>query len=116
MADSIDVLGKAKDHFRSQFDAEASKIEVPEWGFDVYYKPLNLKQQDRIFKYINSGSLEALAETLIVRALDVNGNKIFKPVNKTELMTMVDADVISRICSEMGGEKITEDDALKNSE
>ena len=104
MTDGKDVLGMAKSHFREKLDASPECIDVPEWGMKIYFKPINLKQQDKIYKYIRAGSLESLAETVIVRALDENGNKIFKPVHKTELMTLVDSDVISRICEVMGGE------------
>ena len=100
-----DILEKAKQHFLEKISDEMKTVSVPEWGATIYYKPLSLKQQDRIYKYIRDGSLEAMAETLIVRALDGDGNPLFKSVNKTELMNMVDPKVINRIVVSMADDE-----------
>ena len=91
------VMEKAKAHFLDKIQGEMKSIEVPEWGTTIYFKPLSLTQQDRIYQYIRKGSLESLAETLIVRALDENGNHMFKAANKTEFMHMVDPAVVNKI-------------------
>lgn len=97
MADNIPVIEKAKQHFLDKLQGEMKSVEVPEWDVTVYFKPLTLTQQDRIYKYLRQGSLEALAETLIVRALHEDGSKMFKAVNKTEFMSMVDPGVVNKI-------------------
>ena len=85
-----DILEKAKQHYKDRMDGEMLSFTADKWGITVYWKPLNLKQQNKIYKYIRDGSLESLAETLIIRARNVDGSMMFKPVNKTELMSDLD--------------------------
>lgn len=112
MADN--VLEKAKRHFIDKLQGDLKSVYVPEWDTNIYFKPLTLVQQDRIYKYIRKGSLESLAETLIVRALDENGNNLFKSVNKTELMNMVDPKVINKIVVSMTDDEDEMDDMVGN--
>ena len=90
----------------------------PARPLELYYRPTNLRQQDAIYKYINAGSLESLVETLIQRARDADGKRMFRSVDRRELMTEVDPAVIERVVEEMAAEKGTlEDtvgDAVKN--
>lgn len=98
------VLENAKKHFLEKVQSEPRLIRVPEWDADIYVKPLTLKDQDRIYKFVREGSLESLAETLIVRAKNKDGSPIFSSVNKTELMNMVDPDVMQRVVVQMADE------------
>lgn len=91
------AIEKAKEHFLAKTQSEPRRIHVDEWDLDIYVKPLTLQEQDRIYKYVRDGSLESLAETLIVRAKDENGAALFTSVNKTELMHMVDPEVMQKI-------------------
>lgn len=98
-----DVLEKAKQHFRSQIANKQDSFYVPEWDTTIYYKPMNARQQDAIFKLANEGKIiEAMVENMILRALDEDGKPLFKPVHKVELMRHTDPDVITRIASQMG--------------
>lgn len=99
-----DILERAKAHFKSRVSGEMDCIDVPEWGAKIYFKPMNLVEQNKIYKHIREGSLEALVETLIVRARNEDGSKMFKPMNRIELMKHVDPKVIERICNEMAGD------------
>jgi len=96
------ILEKAKGHFKDRLSAGMGSVEVPEWGGDtIHFRPLNLRERDRIHKFATKDSLEALVETLIVRALDADGKPLFKNVHRTELMREVDPEVIARVCEEM---------------
>ncbi|MFQ5510130.1 MAG: hypothetical protein ACE5FN_12480 [Leptospirillia bacterium] len=96
-----EILEKAKGHFKERLSAGLGAIEVPEWGTTIHFRPLNLRERDRIHRFAAKDSLEALVETLIVRALDADGKPIFKSVHRTELMREVDPEVIARVCEEM---------------
>jgi len=109
-----EIIEKAKAHFRERLSEDMRSVEVPEWGTVIHFRPINLRDQDRIYRYIAKGSLEALAETLIVRALDGDGNKLFRPVHKTEFMRAVDPDVITRVCQAMADAGPTVEEAEKN--
>jgi len=112
------ALEKAKSHFRERLENAWQTIEVPEWGepgapLVITYRPMNLKQQDAIYKYVQENSLASLVETLIQRARDVDHKPIFRPVDRRELMSEVDPKVIERIVSAMADD-ISAEDAEKN--
>lgn len=118
-----DILENAKRHFEERISGQMDYVLVPEWSSNekeplkIYYKPMNLVDQNKIFKFVREGSLESLVETLIVRARNEDGSKMFKPVHKTEFMRQVDPRVIERICEAMAtdDEKDYSGDASKNS-
>ncbi len=113
------ILERAKGHFRDKLSEEMKFIDVPEWGEEnkplrIFYKPMNLKSQDRIFKHVREGSLQSLAQTLIERARNEDESKMFKPVHMTEFMNAVDPEVIEHIVTEMAGDEPDDEDAEKN--
>ena len=116
----MDILSHARDHFTAILDSEMLCIEVPEWGEEegkplmIYYKPMTLEQQDTIFKHVNAGSLKSLAQVLITRARHEDGRKMFKQAHMFVLMKQVDPRVVERITTEMAGEELTDEDAVKN--
>ena len=89
-------------------------MEVPEWSVVgkpsvIYYKPsLNFSQQEKILALSDPGKkAEAIVEALIQRALDEDGNRLFKTVDRTELMKHTDPEIISRIVGAMSGMMMT---------
>ena len=99
------VLQNAKKHFHTLNSGELQSMEVPEWGTTVYWKQggLNFAQQSKVIELTNAGkTAEALVEMLILRAIDADGKKMFKPVEKTEIMREVDPNVILKIVTAMG--------------
>ncbi len=114
-----DILERAKAHFKTRRETDMDYIDVPEWGegdkpLRIFWRPMNLAENNQIFKYAKNGDLEAMAQTLIVRALDEDGNRLFRPVHKTELMKHVDAKIIERIVLAMGGDDDDVEEAEKN--
>jgi hypothetical protein len=113
------VLQQAKKHFHSLNSGDLQSLEVPEWGTTVYWKVggLNFAQQSKVIELTNAGkTAEALVEMLILRALDSDGKKMFKPVEKTEIMREVDPNIILKIVTAMGedDDSVTPEDALGN--
>ena len=116
-----DVLESAKAHFRDKLSGELLSVEVPEWLIDgkpvkIYYKPsLNFAQQEKVLALADQNKkAEAIVQSLIERSLDENGQKMFKQVNRLELMKQIDPAIISRIVGEMSGDDETMDDYEKN--
>jgi|TARA_Y100000310_G_C20618160_1_gene781802 hypothetical protein len=117
MSNGAETLARAKTHWRERLVAPMESVAVSEWDAVIYFKPTTLAQRNRIFKYVNDGSLESLVETLLIRALDGDGKKMFSNADKKPLMEQVDPDVIVRIISAMNDEPDTTiEDARKNSE
>jgi hypothetical protein len=97
------VLDKATSHFRAKISAEMKKITVPEWDCDIYFKPtLTLKEQGKLVELASQGKqVEALVESLIVKARNQDGSKMFSMPDKMVLLNEVDPNVIIRVVGEI---------------
>ena len=101
------TLNKAKQHFREVANKGTGSIVVPEWDTTIYWKigGLNFASQNKIMELTSSGkSAEALVEMLILRSLDSEGKKMFKLMDKQEIMREVDPNVILKVVSAMGAD------------
>jgi|TARA_S200002703_G_scaffold101909_1_gene88297 hypothetical protein len=114
----MSVIDIAKSHFES---LGVQSIEVPEWKDEhgnptvLYWNPINLSEKNILFKKSdNLNDVSILADILVMKSLDKDGNKVFKPEDKLTLMYKVDSDVLSRISTEMVS-AITPDQVKKNS-
>jgi hypothetical protein len=97
------ILDRATAHFRNQINGEMKSIEVPEWETKVYFKTsTNLREEGRILEFSQAGkSVEALVESLIVRARNEDGTKMFSQADKAVLLNEVDPKVLIRIVGEI---------------
>ena len=116
-----EILEAATSHFRSKMSGVLDSIEVPEWKVKgkpakLFFKPsLNFHQQERILALSDKDKKgEAIIEALIQRALDEDGNRMFRSTDRTELMRHVDPDVVSRVVGAMSGEDIDSEKIEKN--
>ena len=101
----MNVIDRAKSHFES---LGTQSIEVPEWKDDdgkptiVYWNPITLSEKNKLFKKSdNLSDVSILADILIMKALDKDGNKVFTLEDKIPLMHKVDSDVLSKIATAM---------------
>lgn len=79
-------------------------VEVPEWGnTKIYYKPVStLKEQSKLVELASQNkTVEALVESLVIRARNEDGSKMFGLADRVVLMNEVDPNVIIRIVGEM---------------
>ncbi len=97
------VIDKATSHFRSKLSADMLSVYVPEWESKIYFKPtITLKEQSKLIELATSGKqVEALCESLIVKARNEDGTKMFGPADKVVLMNEVDPQVIIRVVGEI---------------
>jgi hypothetical protein len=97
------VLEKATAHFRNQISGEMKSIEVKEWETKVYFKAVtSLKEEGKILELSQQGkSVEALVESLVIRARNEDGSKMFTPADKMILLNEVDPKVLIRVVGEM---------------
>ena len=109
-----DILSAAKAHFSAQMNGELQSIEVPEWQVDgkpltIYYKPsMNLRAQEKILQLDNKGKHgEAIAQTLIIRALDKDGKALFKQIDMIEIMRHIDPNIVGNIVKAMMGDDLS---------
>jgi len=114
------VLDAATSHFREKISGEMSQITVPEWNNTrVYFKKsITLREQSRLIELASKGqTVEALVETLIVKARNEDGSKMFTIADKMTFLNEVDPAVVIRVVSEINdqvGKEDTVDEVEKN--
>ena len=93
------VLDNARQHYRSQLGGQLKSIEVEEWGQTIYFKPaVTMAEQQKVIELSQQNKLsEALIETLMIRALDEDGKRLFNLGDRHVLMHEVDPNIIIRI-------------------
>jgi hypothetical protein len=98
------VLDKATAHFRNQISGEMKSTVVPEWGdAKIFWKSATtLREEGKILELSQTGkTVEALVESLIVRARNEDGSKMFSAADKMILLNEVDPRVLIRVVGEM---------------
>ena len=101
----MSVIDIAKSHFEN---LGIQSIEVPEWKDEdnkptvIYWNPITLSEKNKLFKKSdNMSDVSILADIVLMKALDKNGNKVFTLEDKIPLMHKVDSDVLSKIATAM---------------
>ena len=99
------VLEKATAHFRNQISGEMRSIDVPEWETKIYFKAVtSLREEGKILELSQQGkSVEALVESLVIRARNEDGSKMFNMADKMTLLNEVDPKILIRVVGEMNG-------------
>ena len=112
------ILDKATSHFREKLSGDLKSIDVPEWDAKIYFKSvITLKEQSKLIELSSQGKqVEALVESLVVKARNEDGTKMFTMVDKVTLMNEVDPAVLIRVVSEINnaGAEPTLDEVEKN--
>ena len=93
------ILEKATAHFRNQISGEMKSVDVPEWETKIYFKTVtSLKEEGKVLELSQQGrSVEALVESLVIRARNEDGSRMFTMADKMILMNEVDPKVLIRI-------------------
>lgn len=94
---------------RTHFDGlTRARIEVPEWAGDdgkpavIYARPMTMAEKQKIANAgANDGHIASLVTTLILKAEDEAGNKVFTLDDKHTLMNRADTEVLARIILQM---------------
>ena len=109
------IKENALKHYRDKLSGELLSIHVEEWGGKIYYRDvLNGKKQSAVMSlYAKDKHIEAMTMSLIVRALDKDGNSIWNPKELLEVMREYDNNVISNVVSEITKDEPTVEEAKK---
>jgi len=110
------AIDRAKNHFNNQ---PIREISVGEWAdengdaFVFFCKPFTLQDQAKLqFAIKNQSEADALAEVLVLKALDAEGNKLFAIGDKVDLRNNVDAGVLAKVANKIMGSNV--EDLEKN--
>jgi|TARA_R110000868_G_scaffold363270_1_gene625538 hypothetical protein len=93
------TLEKISQHYQTAIAGELEKLEVKEWDMDIYCRrTYPFKDEAKVIELQSQGkTVEALVESLIVKALDKDGQKIFKETDRVVLMNEADPAVIIKV-------------------
>jgi hypothetical protein len=110
------VLDKAISHFREKLDKELHSFHVDEWQIDVFFKETtSFKNESKILNLQQEGkAVEALVESIVVKALTEDGKRMFKPADRVTLLNEVDPAVLIKIASAINGVEETFEEVEKN--
>ncbi len=92
------------------------EVVVPEWDTTLYFRPATtFAQEQGVVKLHTEGKMtEALVETLITRALDEDGKRVFKGADRVVLMNEVDPGIMMRVITELNKDDEELEDELGN--
>ena len=109
------ILEKATAHFREKLSSAMKSVYVPEWDCKIYFKStMTLKEQSKLVELATSGkTVEAQVETLIAKARNEDGSKMFAMPDKMTFMNEVDPQIIIRIVGEINELADSESDLEK---
>jgi len=95
---AIDI---ATGHFKDKLGGKLLKYHSEDWGMDIYYKATaSLAVENKIMSLQQQNkTAEALVESVISKALDENGEKLFKPTDRAEFLHSVDPQVIIKVAT-----------------
>lgn len=96
-----DITKNITRHFQSVIGGELDKLRVEEWDMDIYYrKTYSLIDETRIVELQNKGkTVEAMVESLIVKARDKNGKRLFEDAHREVLLREADPSIVLKVIS-----------------
>ena len=94
----MSVLDNAKAHFDT---LETKVIEVEEWSATVYATPFTMGEKKKLWKHAKEDDIEFMVRTLLLKALNKDGTKMFDIADKITLMNHVDPNVIVRVVGDI---------------
>jgi len=94
----MSILDKAVAHFD---ELGTKKIKIPEWDSVIYANPFTLTEKRTLLKFSNGNDAEFMARTLIMKALDKDGKKVFDISDKPTLMGHAHSGIIERVAVEI---------------
>ena len=109
MTDEIKVeksaIQKAQKHYQSKLAGVLKQHHVKEWDLDVYYRGITtLRQEAKIVELSSTGkSVEALVESILQKALNVEGKPLFTSHDKAALMNEADPAVVLGLARVLNG-------------
>jgi len=95
------AIESAKGHFREKLSGKLGKYHCDEWGIDIYYNSTSsLTVENKIMSLQQQGkTAEALVESIIAKALDKDGEKLFRSTDRPAFLHEVDPNVIIRVAT-----------------
>jgi hypothetical protein len=107
----MSAIDKVKAHFSGK---KTRDMEVPEWGFKVYVKPINLTTRNQWNALSGGDNAHYLAISVAKGAVDKDGTRLFSDQDIESLMEASDGTVVGQVASFILGLDETEEGIGKN--
>ena len=97
------AISKVTGQYKEKLGGKLFKYHVDEWDLDIYYRAIsNMYVEQEIMALTTAGKTsEALVQSIILKSLDADGNKLFSKMDKEELMREADPNVIIRVATKL---------------
>tara|TARA_B100001093_G_scaffold431777_1_gene427973 strand:+ start:637 stop:1005 length:369 start_codon:yes stop_codon:yes gene_type:complete len=114
---TLSAIERAKGHFADRLSGKLLKYKCDEWGIDVYYKATSsLAVENRIMSLQQQGkTAEALVESIIAKALNKDGELLFKSTDRATFLHEIDPNVIIKVATKLNNANADSvEDIVKN--
>ena len=110
------ALDKITSHFNDAIANNLLKGHIDEWDLDFYYYPTYpMRDEVSIMDLSAKGKvIESVVETIIIKARDENGDRMFTNADKTELMRKADSKILIKMAGIINNVEIDDEDLEKN--
>jgi hypothetical protein len=111
------AIERAKGHFNDKLSGKLLKHHCEEWGIDIYYNSTaSLQVENKIMALQQQNkTAEALVESIIAKALDKNGEKLFRSTDRAAFLNEVDPNVIIKLATKLNNANADSvEDIVKN--
>jgi hypothetical protein len=115
-----DVMKNITKHYQALVSEDLNKLHVPEWNMDIYYRHTSsFADEKKMIAHQSKGEIvEALISSIISKARDKQGKKIFSEAHRDQLMHEADPKVLTRVATQLNNAQLTlsQEDARKESQ
>ena len=103
------ITDKISKHYQSSIGGEMQKYKCEEWDTEIYFRTTYpLKDESKILQLQTEGkTVEALVESIVTKARDKDGNRLFHDTDKIKLMNEADPSVVIKVASAINNAKLT---------
>tara|TARA_X000000950_G_scaffold112882_2_gene142078 strand:+ start:4093 stop:4449 length:357 start_codon:yes stop_codon:yes gene_type:complete len=114
--DKKTAIQSATAHFKEKLAGTLYKYHCDEWDMDIYYQASSsMRIESKIMSLTQNGkAADALVESIILKALDQDGNRLFKETDRAALMNEADPQVIIKVASQLNNTDDSVETVTKN--
>ncbi len=107
----MSITDKISKHYANSISGDMKKIHVEEWDTDIYCRTTYpLRDEAKVIELQSQGkTIEAVVESIIVKARDKNGKKLFHDADRIKLMNEADPMVVIKVGSLINNVKLSLD-------
>jgi len=105
----MNITDKISKHYQSAIGGELQKIKCEEWDTEIYFRTTYpLKDESKILQLQTEGkTVEALVESIITKARDKDGKRLFHDADRIKLMNEADPKVVLKVATAINNAKAT---------